>query len=218
MPRNDGYAETLYAINRLNLFQDNFMNIIIKQLTPDLLNDYLYYFDKIGFADNKEWEGCYCVFHHHQNNFKDWVERSKDENRNLAIKLINDNKLKGFLAYDNDKSIAWCNVNEKILYSFNKTIKKIETDLDNEIISIVCFLVSHKYRRQGVSSKLLNHIINFYKNTNKNYIEAYPFKNTTKDSENCHGPLSLYLKNNFYIDKEHENYTVVKYKLNKERD
>jgi ribosomal protein S18 acetylase RimI-like enzyme len=194
------------------------MNITIKQLGPNIIDDYLYFFDNIAFVDNKEWDGCYCVFYHHDKNIKDWMARTKNDNRNMAINLINQGKLKGFLAFDNEKPIAWCNVNEKNLFFFDKNLNKVYCDIDNKIISIVCFLVSHKYRRRGISTLLLKEIINHYQKSSKAFLEAYPFTNVIKDSENYHGPLELYTKNGFYIDKEYDKYFVMKYKLSKEGD
>jgi hypothetical protein len=43
-----------------------------------------------------------------------------------------------------------------------------------------------------------------------------PFKNAGKDSEHYHGPLELYTKNGFYIDREYDEYFVMKYKLSKD--
>jgi len=189
------------------------MNITIKQLSENLLNDYLYFFDNIAFVDNKEWEGCYCMFYHHDNDSKNWLSRSKEDNRSMAINMINNHKLNGFLAYDNETPIAWCNANDKKSFSFNKNLKKVNSDFDDSIVSIVCFLISHQYRRHGISTKLLQEVINYYEQSKKKYIEAYPFKNVIKDSENYHGPLNLYVKNGFYIDKEYENYFVMKYNL-----
>jgi GNAT superfamily N-acetyltransferase len=189
------------------------MNIIIKQLSDNLLNDYLYFFDNIAFADNKEWEGCYCMFYHHDKDVKDWHSRSKEDNRYMAIRMINNHSLNGFLAYNNETPIAWCNANDKKSFSFIKNLRKVYSDFDDSIVSIVCFLVSHQYRRSGISTRLLQTVINYYQISGKKYLEAYPFINTIKDSENYHGPSNLYLKNGFYLDKEYDKYRVMKYNL-----
>ena len=36
--------------------------IVIKRLSPNLLDDFLYFFDDIAFRDNPEWSHCYCRF------------------------------------------------------------------------------------------------------------------------------------------------------------
>lgn len=194
------------------------MNITIKPLGPGILDDYLYFFDTIAFVDNREWEGCYCVFYHHDKNVEDWIARSKKENRDMAITLVDQGVLKGFLVYDNEDPIAWCNVNDKDLFSFDKNLNNVYGDNDDTVISIVCFLVSHKYRRRGISTMLLKRIIDHYRLSGKKYLEAYPFKHAVRDSENYHGPLDLYLKNGFSIDKEYDEYFIVRYDLSGGRE
>lgn len=41
------------------------MSIEIKALAPELLDDYLAFFDSVAFTDNPDWSGCYCCFYHH---------------------------------------------------------------------------------------------------------------------------------------------------------
>ena len=188
-------------------------DIIVKPLEPGLLNDFLNFFDNTAFVDNKDWDGCYCVFYHHEKDVKDWMARTKSDNRSMAISLINKGQLKGFLAFHTNQPIAWCNVNNKEAFSLNKNFSDASSGLDKDIISIVCFLVSHKYRRLGISGLLLQEIKNYYRSSDNRFIEAYPFKNAVKDSENYHGPLQVYLKNGFYIDKEYDKYSVVRYNL-----
>ncbi len=40
------------------------MNIKIRALSFELLDDYLGFFDNIAFSDHQEWSGCYCVHFH----------------------------------------------------------------------------------------------------------------------------------------------------------
>ena len=40
------------------------MQISVCKLTPELLDDWLSYFDKDAFSDNEEWCGCYCMCYH----------------------------------------------------------------------------------------------------------------------------------------------------------
>jgi ribosomal protein S18 acetylase RimI-like enzyme len=39
------------------------MSVEIKALTPELVEDYLAFFDSVAFADNPDWSGCYCYFY-----------------------------------------------------------------------------------------------------------------------------------------------------------
>ncbi len=40
------------------------MNIEIRALSFELLDDYMDFFDNIAFGDHQEWSGCYCVHFH----------------------------------------------------------------------------------------------------------------------------------------------------------
>ena len=38
--------------------------LTIKTLNDETLEDYLYFFDHVAFADHPDWAGCYCTFNH----------------------------------------------------------------------------------------------------------------------------------------------------------
>lgn len=40
------------------------MNIAIKPLAPELVEDYLFFFDNMVFTENPEWSACYCFSYH----------------------------------------------------------------------------------------------------------------------------------------------------------
>ena len=40
------------------------MDICIKKLTPEMAEDFLYYFDNDAFSDHEEWAACYCLQSH----------------------------------------------------------------------------------------------------------------------------------------------------------
>lgn len=189
------------------------MEIKIKKLSKELIEDFLYFFDEKAFSDNPQWGHCYCLFFHYTGSEADWLKRTKKENRQDAIQLIKSGKLQGFLAYENNIPIGWCNANEKGEFSFNLNRSQVSGLEDQDTISIVCFVIAPEYRRKGVSTKLLNYIIDYYQNTNKKFLEAYPGKNASKDCENYHGPVSLYLKNNFQVIRELDDYSIMRLEL-----
>jgi len=34
--------------------------LIVKELTPSLTDDFLLFFDSVAFVDNPDWSDCYC--------------------------------------------------------------------------------------------------------------------------------------------------------------
>lgn len=195
------------------------MNIRIKRLNSTTTNDYLSFFENIAVIDKAECGKCYCMFFHTDEKAKEWVNRTNNDNRNDAIDNIKRGTLSGFLAYDGNNPIAWCNVNERNSYKFNKSRFHILHD-DKKVISLVCFYIMEKYRGKGIINTLLKHIIDYYNDKGYDYLEAYPATNKTKSNENYHGLLSSFLKNNFSIIKEmeenddfgdYEKYSIVRY-------
>ncbi len=179
------------------------MNINIKRLDIKITNDYLAFFENIINIDKSDSGKCYCRFFHTDEKAKEWVNRTKENNKSDAVEKIKSGELSGFLAYDGNNSIAWCNVNEKKAYKFNKSRFHI-SDNHKNVISVMCFYVMQAYRGKGIINILLKHIICYYKSKEYAYLEAYPATNKTKSSENYHGPISSYLKNGFSIFKEME--------------
>ncbi len=68
----------------------------VKRLTPDLLDDWLAYFDHDAFADNADWDGCCCCFFHMDEDA--WAATTPERNRAPAAELITRGELNGYLA------------------------------------------------------------------------------------------------------------------------
>jgi len=187
------------------------MDFIIKPLKPELINDFLYFFDKVGFADNPDWASCYCQFYHVAGPRKDWVKRTKEQNRNSSKALIVSGKMKGFLAYSDGKPIGWCNANSKENYSY--FLYQDESTSEMKIAAIVCFLIAAAYRKKGVAKLLLKEVCKYYQNRNYDFIESYPIKDGKSDAHNYHGPHSLYLSEGFTVFKELKRMYVMRKKL-----
>jgi GNAT superfamily N-acetyltransferase len=185
--------------------------ITIKKFSPELLDDYLHFFDTIGFSDHEDWSWCYCTSYH----FDDEMEKMLDHTaktgmRNEAILLIKNKIINGYLAYQNDTVIGWCNVNKKNNYIRIISRKELGEDVDNEIKSIVCFLIAPNMRGKGIAKKILMKICEDSKNDGTKYIEAYPSKNGKSCFEEYPGPVRLYESMGFIPFKELENEIIMR--------
>ncbi len=185
-------------------------NITIKPLSPALLDDYLNFFDNDAFADNPYWASCYCRCYHFDHEGCDWDKTTAKDNRNAVIKMIKNNEMSGYLAFDGNKPVGWLNANARNNYSVNsyKTIDKSEN-----IGSLICFLIAKDYRRQGIAKKLLNAAIDGFKQQGFEFAEGYPVKGVKGDDKNYHGPMSLYLSAGFYQYDENDVVIVMRKKL-----
>lgn len=185
------------------------MNIEIRPLTKSLKDDYLFFFDNMIHKENPDWSKCYCNDYH----FLGDVETCTHEtSRSMIIDRINKNELQGYLVFENDKPIGWCNTNSRLNYQrLLRDYDLIDNPKDN-VCSVVCFLIHPDYRRQGITQKIIDKIIVDYTTTNYDYIESYPRKGESNAS-NFKGPIELYKRNGFKVHKEYDGYYVMRKKL-----
>ncbi len=187
------------------------MEITVYPLRPDSLKDFLYFFDNMTFADHPDWSICYCYSFHFTGSSTEW--KNKDRNRSSVIKLIKENKMRGYLAYINGKTVGWCNINDKTNFERLKINENIWDDNDDniaKIASIVCFLIDPRLRGQGIASTILDRICIDYKKLGYKYIEAYPKKANSNNEEQCQGPLSLYINKDFNPIKLVDDFVIVR--------
>lgn len=89
--------------------------ITIKPLTSELNKDYLDFFDNRAFTDGNPNGPCYCTSpNQDEETIKKMVKKFKifgvkKTLRKYAVKMLNENKIHGYLAFDGDVSIGWCN-------------------------------------------------------------------------------------------------------------
>ncbi len=186
------------------------MDITIKPLSPELLDDYLFFFDNIIFTENPDWSKCYCYSFHFVGADEQW---NKKNNRAAVSKLIKEGKMQGYLAFSHGKPIGWCNVNDRNNYERLPQIYKLEDHSGKKICSVVCFLISPDFRKKGIANMFLNKIIEDDSIKDYDFIEAYPDKSGYSCEKNYKGPLSLYEKNSFEIINVHDHYFVVRREL-----
>jgi ribosomal protein S18 acetylase RimI-like enzyme len=183
------------------------MNISIKPLTSDLLDDYLLFFDSIVFTENPHWSACYCYSFHFTGTKEQW---KKETNRSSVIELINTKRMSGYLAYSDNKPVGWCNANNRNNYQSLLKYYDLILNPNDKVCSIVCFLISPDFRREGIAQKILEQICLDYSSGDYNYLEAYPGKGKLSCEKLYKGPLSMYEKSGFVIVNELDKYYVVR--------
>lgn len=176
------------------------MNIEIVKLSPQHLDDYLYFFENIAHADNPEWGPCYCLNFCSDTN-ADLVSRADAQTRRkLAIQYINSSKIQGYLAYHNEKIVGWCNANDRTdclhsdgwrLITDNYTSCMPEKP-GEKVKFIYCFTVAPEMRRKGIAKALLQRICEDAAKEGYDCIEACPNKEFSNIYYDYVGPMRLY--------------------------
>ncbi len=186
------------------------MKIQIKSLGPDLLNDYLDFFDNMKFTENPNWSICYCYSFHFTGPAAEWT---RGKNRESVIRLIREHKLRGYLAYAGNKPVGWCNANDRMNFQSLSKYYDIELSDSEKVCSVVCFLVSPPFRRKGIAKLLLSRVCEDYQDMGYDWIEAYPGKGKLSCERHYKGPPSLYENTGFHIKSEYKDYYIVRKNL-----
>ncbi|MFH1297090.1 MAG: GNAT family N-acetyltransferase [Bacteroidota bacterium] len=132
------------------------MNSIIRPLIPDLIPDWLDFFDHRAFTDNPIWKSCYCTYYQLRGNVKERFKPAKGpvkvKNRDAAVAMIKAGIINGYMYYKGDRVIGWLNANDKTLFP---TLKAKEPA--GEVLALMCIVIAPELRVQGVATRLLKY-------------------------------------------------------------
>lgn len=182
------------------------MNIEIRRLTPDLLQDYLFFFENVAHTDNKRWDRCYCSNYCAANNNRVLQKANMADpqvRRSFAIDYVNRGQIQGYLAYAGENVVGWLNVNNRNdclhCYGWKHYIAdwKISRKTKEKIKSVFCFTVAPNMRGQGIATAMLQRAVEDARSDGYEYMEAYPNKEETDVYYNYVGPVGLYKKLGF---------------------
>ncbi len=152
------------------------MSITIKALSPELINDFFDFFDNRAFSDGSPFYPCYCnAFNMSLEQIKTQLfarselygkgaEGWKRVLRSSAWEMVKSGAIQGYLAYDDELAVGWCNANDRMNY-----YRVGEFDMDNIpedrpplgcsekgiVKSVVCFEISPDHRGRGIAGMLL---------------------------------------------------------------
>ena len=190
------------------------MNLEIRKLTPDLLEDYLHFFETDAHADNKEEDRCYCVCWCREDHRVGTDFSSPEKRRDLATLYINRGTLQGYLAYYEGKVVGWCNTNTKSdclnCISWLRFMTSVKTTPDIKVKSIYCFTITPTLKRKGIATALLARVCKDAADEGFDIVEAYPNKEFINPFRDFMGPLEMYKRNGFIVQEEMENIFVVR--------
>ncbi|SFV03550.1 GNAT family N-acetyltransferase [Butyrivibrio sp. INlla21] len=177
-------------------------DIIIKKLTAELKDDYLDFFDNRAFSDGNPNGPCYCTSpNQDEETIKQMVSEFQENGvkktvRKYAVDMLDRGIIKGYLAFDNDLSIGWCNAADIDSYEgfvpdFARENKCVKT------IAIVCFEIAPGYRGKGIASAFIEQVCIDAKASGYVAVEGYAKIYETRNEFDFTGPVHLYEKAGF---------------------
>lgn len=175
------------------------MEIKIVKLTPELLHDYLQFFETAAHTDNPEWDRCYCVNYCADHN-ADADFSTPELRREMAIRYVNSGKIKGYLAYCGGKVAGWCNANDRSACMGSSGWRFVTDDLTSpmpgnageKVKFIYCFTVAPDMRRKGIAKALLKRVCEDAAAEGYTCVEACPNREFTNIYYDYVGPIKLY--------------------------
>lgn len=193
------------------------MTITIKPLTTDLNEDYLDFFDSRAFTDGNPNGPCYCTSpNQDEETIKKMVKKFKvfgvkKTLRKYAVKMLNEKKIQGYLAFDGDISVGWCNAADIESYSgFVPQFAKENTC--GKTVSIVCFEIAPEYRGMGIASAFIERVCQDAKEKGYVAVEGYAKLSESRDEYAFQGPVRLYEKAGF-VEVARENGQIIMRKM-----
>lgn len=212
------------------------MELEIKALTPDLLDAYLDFFDHRAFSDGSPYYPCYCsAFNMRAAEIEAMkkaaampgggTESWREALRASAAKMVKEGKIRGYLAFDGEAAVGWCNANDRMNYD-----RVGEFDLDHvpedrapaaglkagQIKSVVCFEISPPYRGMGVAAQLLRRVCADAQGEGYDFVEAYPVEHA-QPTLAFTGPIGLYEKAGFTVCSKTDAAIVMRKALRENR-
>ncbi|MEA4833361.1 MAG: GNAT family N-acetyltransferase [Oscillospiraceae bacterium] len=191
------------------------MNIEIKKLIPELTEDYLHFFDVTPHDDDIPGSKCYCVCwcsadHRIATDFS-----SQEKRRELARQYIKDGVIQGYLAYQGERVIGWCNANTKAecqhCISWLRFMQSVDVDDTNlKIKSVFCFVIVPDMQRKGIATKLLCRVCEDAAADGFDVVESYPNKAFVSTTRDFMGPVEMYKKLGFTVVYEVKDIAVMR--------
>jgi len=177
------------------------MTIEIKPLSPDLIISYIDFFDNRAFSDDSPCGPCYCTAPSmdaasEAKMVSEFGDDVKGTLRRYAIDLLIAGRIHGYLAFENEIPVGWCNSGDR--ESYLNWIPDIAREASlGKIVSVLCFAIAPGYRGKGLSLAFLERIIEDAKNKGYSAVEGYPRIQKHHEPYDFNGPIRLFEKAGF---------------------
>lgn len=194
--REDGPLERLPSIG----------SVEVHPVTEERIEDWLRFFDRDAFPDNPDWGSCYCLHPH----TGDAPERPWRDVRAEMVERLRAGATLGYLAYVDGRPAGWVNASLRSTYG-----KYSDVDPDgpapDTVVGVSCFIIAPPYRRHGVSSALLDRVVDDAAARGVQFVEGYPRREDSReDAPSFLGPRPMFDARGFTPAEEHDRYTVVR--------
>jgi len=142
--------------------------------------------------------GCWCMFWRLPN--QEFGRMKGEGNRQAMHELIAAGSTPGILAYDHELPVGWVSVGPRQDFPTLGRSRILKPVDDQPVWSVVCFFIAKAFRRQGMSTRLLQAAVTHAAQNGARIVEGYPYdqeNNSSPDPFVYTGLLSTFQKAGF---------------------
>ena len=116
--------------------------------------------------------GCWCMWWRMTRS--DFMKKKGEGNRKALKRIVKAGETPGILAYADGQPVGWCAVAPREAYPTLARSRVLMPVDERPVWSVTCFFVVKAFRRQGVTTRLLEAAAKFAKSRGARIIEGYP--------------------------------------------
>ncbi len=203
------YAEATVRLTGSTERAPELGEVTVHPVTEDRIDDWLYFFDHLGFAGNPDWASCYCLEPHDPP--PDGMERPWRQSREMQINRLHTGGTFGYLAYVDGSPGGWVNasLSSQTVLDSHSTSEGADAE---SVVLIGCFVIAPPYRRHGLAGILLDRVIADAPARGAAWIEGFPRLGPSEDGDAGYfrGPMDLFQSKGFEPVATREHHTVVR--------
>lgn len=194
------------------------MTILIRKLVPNLAEDYVRFFDATPHDKHVDAHKCYCVCWCNDD-YEGQDFSTAEKRRKAALQYVKGQNIQGYLAYRGDSVVGWCNANTKAdclkCASWRRFMSyvPVEESTGIKVKSIFCFVIAPEFKRKGIATQFLERVCEDATRDGFDFVEAYPYKESSYQSSDFGGYLEMYMKSGFHVVLETDHGPVVRKRL-----
>ncbi|MDE7295287.1 MAG: GNAT family N-acetyltransferase, partial [Oscillospiraceae bacterium] len=150
----------------------------------------------------------YCLESHLKNEGEITVGADR---RKKAEELIINRIMTGYLIYDGERAVGWCNAGDKTNYVpvCEKNEFRTEDDEKGRVKILYCIDIAPEYQGKGLAGIMMERFLSDAAKEGFSYAEGYPF--TDRDFIwQYHGPVRLYEKFGFKLYRECPDFYIMR--------
>jgi GNAT superfamily N-acetyltransferase len=183
------------------------MQLTIQRLTPDLWPAFEDLFSAGGPASR-----CWCMYWRIGAEYRRVPSAA---NKMAFSKIVDAGPPPGLLAFNGDLAVGWCQVTPRSDLPRLESESRLKRVDEKAVWSISCFYIRKGFRRQGISTALIQAAIEEARKAGAPAVEAYPLDATLSPSSTSTGYAAVFERLGFKVVARHfAPRPIMRYELN----